>query len=51
MEWEKDKDKKKDKECNCKIEIEESLVFIICGENDNDKFKDFLKDFIDNKKK
>ncbi|NHM26741.1 hypothetical protein G7K71_07035 [Desulfofundulus sp. TPOSR] len=47
MDWGKDiiKDggKEKEKECNCCIKIEDSIVIIICGEDDIHQLCDSLK--------
>lgn len=49
--WDRNKDKDNDKECNCCLEINKSLVVIICGEIDIDRFKDTLTAVIDNARK
>jgi len=50
MAWDKDRAKDREKECACCLEIEKSVVLIICGEVDIDKFRDTLNTIVDNVK-
>lgn len=41
----------KERECNCHIEVEDSIVLIICGEVEIERFKKCLETVMDEKGK
>ena len=41
----------KERECNCCIEVEDSIVVIICGEVEIEKFKKCIETIMDEKGK
>ncbi|QNB47658.1 hypothetical protein BR63_16095 [Thermanaerosceptrum fracticalcis] len=41
----------KEKKCNCCIEIEDSIVVIVCGEIEIDKFRDCINTVLEVKDK